>query len=104
MTGTKPGSPLAQPQENLDSQSVRQSAISTASALEGYTFHIDQGQGSGEVTTPVPPLPAESGSKPPPSAMANRKRASLDTLALTADLSAFPLNFDEGRQSFSVSR
>lgn len=104
MTGTKPGSPLAQPQENLDSQSVRQSAISTASALEGYTFHIDQGQGSGEVTTPVPPLPADSGSKPPPSAMANRKRASLDTLALTADLSAFPLNFDEGRQSFSVSR
>ncbi|OCB84611.1 hypothetical protein A7U60_g8598 [Sanghuangporus baumii] len=55
-----------------------------------------------------------SANKPPPSAASNnlngdgtlkgRQRASLDTLALTADLSAFPLNFDEGRGSFGVSK
>ena len=56
-----------------------------------------------------------SSNKAPPSAAAQsnlngdgtlkgRQRASLDTLALTADLSAFPLNFDEGRGSFGPSK
>ncbi|THH07472.1 hypothetical protein EW145_g3355 [Phellinidium pouzarii] len=88
------------------------STASTSSALEGYTFHIDQGQGS---IPPMPPIPdsalpqaASSHSRPPPSSangkLGQRQRASLDTLALTADLSAFPLNFDEGRGSFGVSK
>lgn len=85
-------------------------AMSTASgtsALEGYTFRIDSGSGLGAVAE------RGSGSGPfPPSAMQNAdgrmrnaQRASLDTLALTQDLSAFPLNFDQGgRDSFGPAR
>ncbi|KAI5116957.1 hypothetical protein M0805_001930 [Coniferiporia weirii] len=125
-----PRSPLGQqtmfsrPQQlkderQLSTPSPRQmqgmSTSSSSSALEGYTFHIDQ-------APPMPPVPdftmqsqasaqgasSASNTKSPPSSMggkhSTRQRASLDTLALTADLSAFPLNFDEGRGSFSVSR
>ncbi|KDQ64476.1 hypothetical protein JAAARDRAFT_145244 [Jaapia argillacea MUCL 33604] len=39
----------------------------------------------------------------PPSSYPGRQRASLDTLALTSDLSSYPLNFDQDRDSFSPS-
>lgn len=115
-----PRSPLAQ-QQQTSGLAARQiqgmsnaSALSTGSALEGYTFHIagpvrdselpapsvprntdslQIGQtDSMQLSRPSAPVVSNGSNKPKP-----RQRASLDTLALTADLSAFPLNFDEGR-------
>ncbi|GLB33784.1 hypothetical protein LshimejAT787_0106680 [Lyophyllum shimeji] len=55
------------------------SQLSTASSgLGSFPFQIDSGDG-----------PA-----PSPSSFNNRQRASLDTLALTSDLSSYPLGFD----------
>ncbi|KAG6916094.1 hypothetical protein DXG01_008421 [Tephrocybe rancida] len=55
------------------------SQMSTASSgLGSFPFQIETGDG-----------PA-----PPPSSFNNRQRASLDTLALTSDLSSYPLGFD----------
>lgn len=55
------------------------SQLSTASSgLGSFPFQIDSGDG------PVPP----------PNTFGNRQRASLDTLALTSDLSSYPLGFD----------
>ncbi|KAF5387645.1 hypothetical protein D9615_000389 [Tricholomella constricta] len=55
------------------------SNLSTASSgLGSFPFQIDSGDG-----------PA-----PPPSSFNGRQRASLDTLALTSDLSSYPLGFD----------
>ncbi|KAG6844895.1 hypothetical protein H0H87_002594 [Tephrocybe sp. NHM501043] len=55
------------------------SQMSTASSgLGSFPFQIETGDG-----------PA-----PPPSSFSNRQRASLDTLALTSDLSSYPLGFD----------
>jgi len=69
------------------------SHLSTSSnGLGSFTFHIDA-----DGTQEVPP--------PPPAAFKGRQRASLDTLALTSDLSSYPLAFDpESRDSFGVSR
>ncbi|KAG6831608.1 hypothetical protein H0H92_009081 [Tricholoma furcatifolium] len=64
------------------------SQLSTASSgLGSFPFQIET---------------AESSAPPPPSAMNNhlRQRASLDTLALTSDLSSYPLGFD--RESVQV--
>ncbi|KAF8076357.1 hypothetical protein FPV67DRAFT_1406949 [Lyophyllum atratum] len=61
------------------------SQFSTASSgLGSFPFQIDSGDG-----------PA-----PPPPSFHNRQRASLDTLALTSDLSSYPLGFD--RESVQV--
>ncbi|KAH8105032.1 hypothetical protein DFH11DRAFT_1864359 [Phellopilus nigrolimitatus] len=79
------------------------STVSTNSSLEGYTFHIDQGLGQGPAP-PLPPVPAAAMAAGASKRGLPHQRASLDTLALTADLSAFPLNFDEGRGSFDVSK
>lgn len=93
---------------------------SADSALEGYDFRFGSSDGTDSVM-PLPPTPDSilgerksrgHGRKPSNATNASgvtaprptRQRASLDTLALTQDLSAFPLNFDEGRGSFSVSR
>jgi hypothetical protein len=55
------------------------SQLSTASSgLGSFPFQIDSG----------------SSSERPPSAFHGRQRASLDTLALTSDLSSYPLGFD----------
>lgn len=55
------------------------SQFSTASSgLGSFPFQIDSGDGVA----------------PPPSSFNHRQRASLDTLALTSDLSSYPLGFD----------
>lgn len=116
-----PRSPLAQ-QQQTSGLAARQiqgmsnaSALSTGSALEGYTFHIGGPVRDSELP-PAPSVPRNTDSlqigqtdsmqlsrpSAPVDTNGNKKakprqRASLDTLALTADLSAFPLNFDEGR-------
>ncbi|RDB22709.1 hypothetical protein Hypma_010225 [Hypsizygus marmoreus] len=55
------------------------SQFSTASSgLGSFPFQIDSGDGAA----------------PPPSSFNGRQRASLDTLALTSDLSSYPLGFD----------
>jgi protein OPY2 len=57
-------------------------ASNASTGLGSFTFHIEDGS-------------AESApSNPPPSSVAGRQRASLDTLALTSDLSSYPLGFD----------
>jgi hypothetical protein len=64
------------------------SQISTASSgLGSFPFQIDPGSGSDTAGAP-------------PSAFHGRQRASLDTLALTTDLSSYPLGFD--RESVQV--
>ncbi|KLO08820.1 hypothetical protein SCHPADRAFT_944136 [Schizopora paradoxa] len=96
------------------------STASNGSALAGYDFRIDTGSlpvtpntanimqeeqqqraqpaPAANSSTQQPPAPAKQNSAGKP----QRQRASLDTLALTADLSAFPLSFDEGlRDSFA---
>ena len=88
------------------------SQVSTGSALEGYTFHIDAGVDSessksirdSEIVPVGVGSGAGAGSGGASAKRMQRQRASLDTLALTADLSAFTLNFDEGRDSFAQLR
>ena len=68
------------------------SQLSTASSgLGSFPFQIDPGTS------------AES-SNHPPSAFNGRQRASLDTLALTSDLSSYPLGFDQDNLSLSSKR
>ena len=95
-----------------------QGMSSASTGIEGYDFRIDEGQTRASVVSNDTNINTKGGrngegsSKPPPSStkvngngtLKGRQRASLDTLALTADLSAFPLNFDESRGSFSVSK
>lgn len=52
-----------------------------SSGLGSFPFQIDSGNGGGA-------------NPPPPSAFKGRQRASLDTLALTSDLSSYPLGLD----------
>jgi hypothetical protein len=64
------------------------SQLSTASSgLGSFPFQIDSG--------------ANRESTAPPSSIKGRQRASLDTLALTSDLSSYPLGFDRD-SSFSA--
>jgi hypothetical protein len=68
------------------------SQFSTASSgLGSFPFQIDSGTS------------AES-SNHPPSAFNGRQRASLDTLALTSDLSSYPLGFDQDSVSLPSQR
>ena len=64
------------------------SQLSTMSnGLGSFPFQIDSGNGLEA---------ADAGSSPPSSfGIGGRQRASLDTLALTADLSSYPLGFDK---------
>jgi hypothetical protein len=65
------------------------SELSTSSSgLGSFPFQIESG-------------PGIEGSGAPPSVYSGRQRASLDTLALTSDLSSYPLGFD--RESTQVT-
>lgn len=104
---------MAQENElNMDEEAVESrrkmlgmSVGTTASnALEGYEFRIENSAPAPSSTTygkPQTSTEGRVGAKPSLSAVANdgqgllgKQRASLDTLALTSDLAAFPLNFD----------
>ncbi|KAL0949944.1 hypothetical protein HGRIS_009969 [Hohenbuehelia grisea] len=66
------------------------SQLSTASSgLGSFPFQIDQESSADGHSMP------SAASRPPPAA--GRQRASLDTLALTSDLSSYPLDFDRSR-------
>jgi protein OPY2 len=69
------------------------SQLSTASSgLGSFPFHIDSGHAR------------DGHGGAPPSSFHGRQRASLDTLALTSDLSSYPLGYDraEPRDSYST--
>ncbi|KAH9854941.1 hypothetical protein C2E23DRAFT_45400 [Lenzites betulinus] len=84
-------SALAPPNRKVLGMSVASQSSTASNGLGSFPFQIDSGASQGN-----PP------SSPPPSAYAGsdgssmRKRASLDTLALTSDLSSYPLGFDKG--------
>lgn len=84
--------PLTAPQINRRTLGLSSgSQLSTASSgLGSFPFQIE----SGSVD--------ENKSHAPPSSFQGRQRASLDTLALTSDLSSYPLGYDraESRDSF----
>jgi len=68
------------------------SQLSTASSgLGSFPFQIDSGTSA-------------ENSNHPPSAFNGRQRASLDTLALTSDLSSYPLGFDQDSVSLPSQR
>ncbi|KAI0650835.1 hypothetical protein C8Q79DRAFT_901239 [Trametes meyenii] len=81
---------LAPPNRKVLGMSVASQSSTVSNGLGSFPFQIDSGASS------------EASSTPPPSAYAGsdgssmRKRASLDTLALTSDLSSYPLGFDKG--------
>jgi hypothetical protein len=73
------------------------SQLSTVSTgLGSFPFHIDSDSD---------PTSADDRRISPPSTFQGRQRASLDTLALTSDLSSYPLGYDraEQRDSFDTS-
>ena len=84
--------PSTAPQKNRRTLGLSSgSQVSVASSgLGSFPFQIESGPADGS-KSPVPP-----------SAFRGRQRASLDTLALTSDLSSYPLSYDraEPRDSF----
>lgn len=79
-----PTSPLPPPpNRKLLGMSTASQSSTMSNGLGSFPFQIDQGNG---------PEPTETPSAP--SSFPGRQRASLDTLALTADLSSYPLGFD----------
>ena len=89
------------------------SQVSTASSgLGSFPFHIESGPAR-ESHGGAPPSsfhmesgsPRESQGDAPPSSFPGRQRASLDTLALTSDLSSYPLGYDrtESRDRYPTS-
>lgn len=75
--------PLPPPNRKLLGMSTASQSSTMSNGLSSFPFQIDSGTSS---------EPSEASS--PPSSFAGRQRASLDTLALTADLSSYPLGFD----------
>ncbi|CCM03347.1 uncharacterized protein FIBRA_05476 [Fibroporia radiculosa] len=63
--------------------SIASQSSTLSNGLGSFPFQIDSGTGSDNAA-----------STSPPSSFMGRQRASLDTLALTSDLSSYPLNFD----------
>ncbi|KAI0265097.1 hypothetical protein BC834DRAFT_825421 [Gloeopeniophorella convolvens] len=75
------------------------SAISTG--LGSFPFQIDHGSEAGH-SFDEPPVPTVPNGKSP-TEIKGKQRASLDTLALTSDLSSYPLGFDrQSKESFSA--
>ncbi|THG95820.1 hypothetical protein EW026_g5897 [Hermanssonia centrifuga] len=78
-------SPLPQPpNRKLLGMSTGSQLSTMSNGLGSFPFQIDSGTGP----------EAEHPSSPPPPSFMGRQRASLDTLALTSDLSSYPLGFD----------
>lgn len=94
---TPPRSPLAQhapaspplpapPSRKMLGMSTASQSSTMSSGLGSFPFQIDSGNG---------PVAADGAGASPPSSFLGRQRASLDTLALTSDLSSYPLGFDK---------
>ncbi|KAI8982765.1 hypothetical protein BD414DRAFT_419500 [Trametes punicea] len=88
---------LAPPSRKTHAMSVASQSSTVSTGLGSFPFQIDSGAASTVENT----IASGSASNAPPSAYAGsdgssmRKRASLDTLALTSDLSSYPLGFDK---------
>lgn len=85
---------LTEPQKNRRTLGLSTgSQLSTASSgLGSFPFHIESG----------PPAEEGKGRAPPSSFQSQgRQRASLDTLALTSDLSSYPLGYDRSERGDS---
>lgn len=81
-----PAEPLPPPpnRKQLGMSTASQSST-MSNGLGSFPFQIDSGAVSGSESTETASTPSSFG---------GRQRASLDTLALTADLSSYPLGFD----------
>ncbi|KZT06505.1 uncharacterized protein LAESUDRAFT_653225 [Laetiporus sulphureus 93-53] len=81
-----PVSPLPPPPRPMNRKALGISMASQSSTasngLSSFPFQIDTG------------ISEDASSNPAPSSFPGRQRASLDTLALTSDLSSYPLNFE----------
>ncbi|KAI0774749.1 hypothetical protein BD413DRAFT_472322 [Trametes elegans] len=82
-------SPLAPPNRKVLGMSVSSQSSTVSNGLGSFPFQIDSGASDSAATTPPPSAYAGSDGS------SMRKRASLDTLALTSDLSSYPLGFDK---------
>lgn len=71
------------PNRKLLGMSTASQSSTMTNGLSAFPFQIESG---GAETAPAPSAP---------SSFPGRQRASLDTLALTADLSSYPLGFDK---------
>ncbi|CDO68456.1 hypothetical protein BN946_scf184760.g12 [Trametes cinnabarina] len=94
------------PPRKTHAMSVASQSSSVSTGLGSFPFHIDAGvnpSASASTAGTRAESTASSGMNAPPSAFSAtgsdgssmRKRASLDTLALTSDLSSYPLGFDK---------
>ncbi|KAI0340860.1 hypothetical protein BDW22DRAFT_1359699 [Trametopsis cervina] len=76
--------PLSPPNRKVLGMSTGSQLSTMSNGLSSFPFQIDSGPSTSEPPTSPPSSFASSG----------RQRASLDTLALTSDLSSYPLGFD----------
>ena len=81
---TRSESPLAPPNRRLLGMSTASQSSTASNGLGSFPFQIDDGSGA----------PPSSFNQSHGSNVNGRQRASLDTLALTSDLSSYPLGFD----------
>ncbi|KAI0941180.1 hypothetical protein AcV7_002817 [Taiwanofungus camphoratus] len=91
-----PASPLppSRPGDRkLLGMSIASQSSTLSNGLGSFPFQIDSGNG-----------PENGSSSSPPSSFLGRQRASLDTLALTSDLSSYPLGFDRNAPPPSFRR
>ncbi|OBZ70098.1 hypothetical protein A0H81_09790 [Grifola frondosa] len=77
----------APPDRKMLGMSIASQASTLSNGLGSFPFQIDSGSGAEPA---VPPSAYGNGN-----GITTRKRASLDTLALTSDLSSYPLGFDK---------
>jgi len=88
----RPSEPLIPPPNRHILGLSSASQLSTVSTgLGSFPFHIDSDPNS-----------ADNRASAPPPSFQGRQRASLDTLALTSDLSSYPLGYDRAEQRDSL--
>ncbi|CAL1700155.1 unnamed protein product [Somion occarium] len=80
-------------QPNLPPPSMNRKVLGLSTASESSTMSNGLGSFPFQIDSGVSMESSESNS--PPSSVSGRQRASLDTLALTSDLSSYPLGFDK---------
>lgn len=84
-------SPLVPPNRKVLGMSVSSQSSTVSNGLGSFPFHIESSTTQEAPTSTAP----SSFSNSSDGSSAQRKRASLDTLALTSDLSSYPLGFDK---------
>ncbi|KAI1795082.1 hypothetical protein LXA43DRAFT_993395 [Ganoderma leucocontextum] len=85
-------SQLQPPNRKVLGMSVASNGSAASNGLGSFDFQIDSGSAPQESNVSTAPSSFSTSSD---GSSAHRKRASLDTLALTSDLSSYPLGFDK---------